>query len=588
MKNFFKLNWLTPKKALIATAVVFGLLLITQGEPFVRSDGFCYYTIDKSIIDQNSFISSTKPEYFDYMGHVKEVYNDKYISVCSPGAALFNLPGQIIANLFKGDRNVNNDYFIAYNGHTIFEGIAFLITAMTIGISALVLIYKTLRNLNFSEKLSIVSTGLTFISSYALWYIFLMPTYTHIYEIFAVALTLFGFTKYLNNQKDKFAPFIIGAGIGSMILTRPVLIPIALIIIGFMVYKKDLRNLIKTGLAGLPFALIYCVYNLVSYGKLITSGYSDVRAENFQFTQFYGVEVLFSPIRGLLVYSPLFIISFIGLVWLARKSRILSILGVVSLLAVATIYGLWPSWWGGGSYGSRFMMFFVPIAAIGLAMFIKYIKDNHRRLLKKSLVLILILTLFSTSLLVLYRFTTFKDKFYTPIDFYSIQLENLQQSGGVGEYVKSLPSRIPEGSGILALLTGISDYVVTVQPTRVTETATTLKLQMFAPPKSTQKLPNFILFYLVNKDTDRVQRVEITNLQPGQSITLICSTSCASQNSQFRIKATVTDIQTLPASEWEGINVEDFNFFFKKGENIQYRGNMIPWKIEEPYFNIII
>lgn len=586
MKNFLKLNWLTPKKALIATALIFGVLLITQGEPFVRSDGFCYYTIDKSIIDQNYFVSTQQPEYFNYMGHVKETFEGKYISVCSPGAALFNLPGLIVANLFKGDRGISNDYFIAYNGHTIFEGIAFLITAMVVGLSSLVLIYKTLRNLKFSEKLSIISTGLTFISSYALWYIFLLPSYTHIYEIFAVALTLFGFTKYFNKRGDKWASIIIGSGIGIMVLTRPVLIPIALVIVGFMIYNRDLKNLIKTGLAGLPFAVIYFTYNLVSYGKLITSGYSDVRGETFQFTQFNGLEVLISPIRGLFIYSPLFILSVIGLVWLARRSRILSILGIISLFSIAFIYGMWPAWWGGGSYGSRFMMFIVPIAAIGLATFITYIKANYKRYLQQSIILIVILTLYSTSLLFLYRVTTFKDIFYTPVDFYSVQIENLQKSGSLGEYVRSLPNRITEGSGILALLTGVSDYVVTVLPSKSETSATIVKLKMFAPPKSTQELPSLIRFYILNSTSGSVHLAEITDFKPDQTFTLICTNLCASQNQQFRIRHHVQDLTSLPASEYEGITVGKHKFFFKKGENIQYRGDMIPWQPEDPNFTL--
>lgn len=594
MRKFFKFKWLTPKKALLITIALFGILLITNGEPYVRSDGFCYYTISKSLINEHSFISTNRPEYWDYMGHVKETYNGKYISVCAPGSALFNLPGLIIANLLKGDRNINNDYFIAYNGHTILEGLSFLFTAMIVGLASIIVTYKTLRRLKYSERLSMFSTALVFISSYALWYIFLYPSYTHIYEIFGIALTFYGFVRYLNSKKDRVGAILMGAGIGVSVITRPVLIPVGLMILLYMIYKKDFINLIKTGLAGFPFAVIYLAYNFVSYGKFITTGYGDVRGENFTATEFHQLDVLFSPYRGLFVFTPILLPSVFGLIILWKKYKALSLIGILSILSVATIYGFWPAWWGGGSYGSRFMMFVVPIGCIGLSTLINYLKDrkfsrfkflgNKSKLFKIVVILSIFFTLYSGSILILYRITPVGQGFYTPLHFFKTQINYISRDGVIG-YIKSIPKYMQDGSGIMALLTGVSDYVVTVIPGSTTENAIHVKLKLFAPPKSNQPLNQNIKFYIANKDTETVYVAEIEDFKPGQIISLVCTFTCSSQNNQFRILG-MEDIETLPLSEYEGITINHINFFFKRGENVQYRGNFIPLRIEDPIFKV--
>src|SRR5687768_10956630 len=122
------------KKILLSTILLFIFLAFTNGVPFIYSDGYAAFHTTQAVVEEGSFIYSEKPEYYDYRGHVIDLNLEGEFSVVyPPGAAIFNLPGQFIADLFEGDATIYTEYFKATNGHTLAEGFGFLITANIVG-----------------------------------------------------------------------------------------------------------------------------------------------------------------------------------------------------------------------------------------------------------------------------------------------------------------------------------------------------------------------------------------------------------------------------------------------------------------------
>ena len=136
---------------------VFAILFFTNAVPYVQSDGYCYYHIAKSLIDYGSFVSPERPEYYDYKGHVLTQFNGNYVTVCSPGDALLNYPGLLIANKLKTDQTIYSDYFMALHGHTLAEGLSFIFTATLFAFGTLILLYKLFRELYLPEKTSSIT-----------------------------------------------------------------------------------------------------------------------------------------------------------------------------------------------------------------------------------------------------------------------------------------------------------------------------------------------------------------------------------------------------------------------------------------------
>lgn len=501
------LNTIFQIKVFLPLLIVFYILnFFINAEPFVRSDGFCNFQIAKSIINEGSFISKTEPEYWNYMGHVKEKFNDNYISVCTPGTALAILPGLSVANLFKGTDNIDNNFYLAYNGHTLLEGISIIITAIVFSLLSWILIFKTLKLLGFSEQNSWFSTLAVFLSSYALWYVFLLPSYTHTYEIFAVALIFYLFVKI---QKQKSSPslfsFILcGLASGFAVIVRPTLFPIVLLVFFSMIFqKRNLKQILVYILGGIPFILVFLAYNYISYGNALSFGYIAVRGETFSFSHLYIFEILFSPLKGWFIFSPIYLFSIAGLIFLFKRNKGLSIISILSIFIIALLYSAWSQWWGGGSYGSRFMCFALPFGAIGLASFLSYSKKFKNIIKKLLLILIILFTIFSTAILFLYRVVNVNGSwFYTPFFFFKTELNILKDTKSIPDIIKVNYDNIYEGSGILKLINKDFDYTLTI----LEETDNSnIIFKLFSPPNGTNYiLPTDLSFYLVDNRVNRV------------------------------------------------------------------------------------
>ncbi|MBV8149120.1 MAG: hypothetical protein JO092_08520 [Candidatus Eremiobacteraeota bacterium] len=80
--------------------------------------------------------------------------------------------------------------------------------------------------------------------------------------------------------------------------------------------------------------------------------------------------LLVSPSRGLFVYTPVFIFSIIAMAALRRlpqfEARLLLVLAFASAALVAC-YGFYDEWWGGWTYGPRFLTDVVGVGALLLA-----------------------------------------------------------------------------------------------------------------------------------------------------------------------------------------------------------------------------
>lgn len=573
-KIFF--NLVLTKRFAVPIFILFSLFLfLTQAELFVRSDGFYYYHTAKSIIDHGSFVTTEEPEYWDTAAPwARTVFEGRYISVASPGTALLNVPILFISKVMDNVIDLDDTYFLEYNGHTLLEGFFMVLNSYLFFVLALVLVYKILRKLGFSERNSLISISLSIISSYILWYVFIFPIFTHVYEFFFVALLCFVFLKYKENSARRFLLFI-GISSGFLFLIRPIFLVIFPIFWLFALYKSSLRklflNIFYLGLGSLPFLLIYLIYNFVSYGSFFSSGYS-VTGINFDLSSFNGLNVLFSIHRGWLVYSPIFIFSFVGLFFALKINKLISILSFWSIFAGVIIYGFWPSWWGGGSFGSRFFIYTLPFCIIGLAFFFSKIKNLKYR---NFIVIIAILFLvYSSSLLLLYRVTGFKSEFYLPTDFFAVQLERVSESSSFEEYLRKNFINMQTGSSIPIILDGRMDYLI-----RFEREYDKIGISITEPKISKQEFPSVLEVFLVNKKDKKVYLTKLYDIKTGETFDVSCRENCVEVNELVE--------NSLEFSRYSGIILdEEFDLYIENGQNVQLRGEFILWNNWDRYYRL--
>ncbi len=90
---------------------------------------------------------------------------------------------------------------------------------------------------------------------------------------------------------------------------------------------------------------------------------------------------LFSPARGLFVFNPLFIFSFWGIGIKLNRNRF-TLFDTLLFLMIVSQYlavSMFPAWWGGHSYGNRYLAELTPIFIYFLTPTLKLI--THRKIL---------------------------------------------------------------------------------------------------------------------------------------------------------------------------------------------------------------
>ncbi len=130
--------------------------------------------------------------------------------------------------------------------------------------------------------------------------------------------------------------------------------------------KKNLPPIAAFSTPILLIGLALVSFNLSRYGDPLNTGY--LPSETFSGILWQGiVGQLVSPGRGLLLYCPVFILSFWGLPAFFRRFRPEAILALAIIIIHLLLYGKWFMWHGGYAWGARFMMPTLPFWALFLA-----------------------------------------------------------------------------------------------------------------------------------------------------------------------------------------------------------------------------
>ncbi len=276
------------------------------------------------------------------------------------GSSLSSIPFVFIANkLFSLDMN-------------IFEDDRYLQKIITsiVAIFIFILLYK-IASLYFENYFAIFFSFIFWLgSSYsstlatALW----NQGFATIYACIAIYLTLL----IIKENKDKLW-FYLAIFLFFAYITRPTmsLLSVSVVLIIFFSGKKSLS--IKVMFSVFFFLSLFVLFSLYEYNQFLPPYYLPKRLDSDIFwTAMYGN--LFSPARGIFIYTPflfLFLINIDRFIFVLNQNKVLYIFVAWILIHLITI-SKFPQWWGGGSYGPRFMIdVLIPI----FVLFILLLKD---------------------------------------------------------------------------------------------------------------------------------------------------------------------------------------------------------------------
>ncbi|MFC1722210.1 hypothetical protein ACFL0C_01025 [Patescibacteria group bacterium] len=184
--------------------------------------------------------------------------------------------------------------------------------------------------------------------------------------------------------------FMTGLTVGLAVLSRPTAIyfvPFVFLIFinqlieeisDIKINKRQLTNILIYFFGLLLTFLFFAWYTKRFYLNISNNGYSDQILVNWlsRFPEgFLGLWL--SPSKGILVYSPIFIFSLIGIYLLfknkewKKKSSFIYIASFGLVVTHTLILGKWKHWYGGWSFGYRMAADVIPFLIISMIPFMK-------------------------------------------------------------------------------------------------------------------------------------------------------------------------------------------------------------------------
>jgi hypothetical protein len=230
-----------------------------------------------------------------------------------------------------------------------------------------------------SPGAALLSSLALFLATPLLYYATIEPYMSHVPGTLLVALLLYILVGY---RKHTAAWFFMGFLLGAALLVRWQLalyaVPIGLLALVRQLWRKLL--LFVAGFLLLAWHLPFSWLRMYGNPWLVPAAVQG--QQPFLAGPLYIKEVLLSPERGLLLWSPLVLLAVAGLFILGRRERDLAVvLGLMVLLQVLMNASLYD-WGGGWAFGMRRMTELYPVWVIGLATLVHaaFSLEKHQRL----------------------------------------------------------------------------------------------------------------------------------------------------------------------------------------------------------------
>lgn len=282
-----------------------------------------------------------------------ETFNGHMYTNFPIGPSLLAVP--FVAGLDLLARQVWNIDLNAYVGHTIPSDIEALIAGLVVALNAVVIYGIARVRLRWPYALFLT---LVFAFGTSAWSTASRALWQHGPSMLWLSLTLY---VLLLAQRKPFLSQFAALPLALAYLSRPGnnIAVVLLTTYVFWQYRRYFgRYLLWAAVVAVPFML----YNWSIYQALVPPYFTLYRgsALNSFFTGAVGT--LLSPSRGLLIFSPVLLLSLAGVIVAVRRRVFHRLDAFLCLIIIANwiITSLWPIWWGGWSFGPRLLSDYLP------------------------------------------------------------------------------------------------------------------------------------------------------------------------------------------------------------------------------------
>lgn len=178
--------------------------------------------------------------------------------------------------------------------------------------------------------------------------------------------------------------------LGFGILSRPTAGIVFAVLFLFLYFSKKLniKVAISTAIGILIPILFFFSYNFIYYTDLSNQGYASQLGNSWlgNFPESL-IGIWVSPSKGLLIYSPIFIFTLVG-IWKGYKKDNLVAISFWIILLHTLVLSKWKHWYGGYGYGYRMISDVIPFFIIP----IWFLLENYYEKVKKGVLLTFIVS----------------------------------------------------------------------------------------------------------------------------------------------------------------------------------------------------
>lgn len=213
-----------------------------------------------------------------------------------------------------------------------------------------------------------------FLATPLVYYVFQMPSYSHVPSVFVTALLLYLALRW-RDEWTRSRAIVLGAivGLEGLVRTQGILFWIVPLLVYWSGGVRRVTRMEWRLVALYTASAVACFSpQLIVWTILYGSPWHLPQGGGFLqagWERFFGV--LFSTRHGLLAWSPVFLAAVAGWIVMLRAStaRPVAAAFLVSLALQWFVNMLPNDWWAGWSFGARRFIDFVPFVAVGLVVF---------------------------------------------------------------------------------------------------------------------------------------------------------------------------------------------------------------------------
>jgi len=389
----------------------------------VGSDGVFHFVITRSIFFDNDINVSNEYEFYNdfttyFTGNPKipSFFLDNpgtktgHRNIVAPlGVDLLWLPFFALAHsiiLFINWIGFN----IPANGYSLPYEYAAGFGSILIGIFGLYCLYKFSRKY-FDKEICLFSITSIFFASSLFFYTALQPSVSHVVSMAFVSFFIYW---WFSKDKNKVSTWIIlGIISGIMVMVRWQNI-LFLSVVGIEFIKEifdRIKN--KNFIAGyhvllghLLFFLFFTIFfsPQMFFWKIQQGSFLTIPQGPGFLTWFHPhlFEMLFLDNNGLFYFTPLILFSVIGLYFLYKKDKNLTLYFIIFLILQIYINSIVSDWNGGEGFGARRFINCTIIFVLGFAALVEYL--SHKIKIKWIYISVLLLILWNLNLISQYLF----------------------------------------------------------------------------------------------------------------------------------------------------------------------------------------